>query len=138
VWNIVIDSRKLEARLRLSQSLSDIVQSVADAAVPQIMPCPRCKATGRTGKGEKETECPKCDGIGQVLRPADKESQKMALEMGELLNQRVPLIAQQFNSYKGGGADAGAPDMTDWTRSTDPLFEEHGRTGVTEAEVVNE
>lgn len=137
VWNLLIDNRKLAVRLNLSERLDGIVQAVAAAAVPTVVLCPKCKGlkTVKTKDSEYQ-ECPKCDGIGEILRPADKESQKMALEMGELLGVKVPLVAQQFNYMGGkGGPEVGAPDMTDWTRSTDKIFEEHN---VIEAEVVKE
>lgn len=140
-WNILVDSRKLEARVALSAKLPDIVGAVAEAAVPAIVKCRKCKGTGQiVAKGDDPpADCPKCDGYGEMLKPADKDSQKMALEMGDLLNQKVPLIAQQFNTYgRGGGADLGAPDMTEWSRSTDSIFEEHTTTRkAEEAELVD-
>lgn len=138
VWSILIDSRKTEARLKLSESLSQIVQSVADSAVPQIVNCPKC-VDGKVKTKEGEVDCERCGGLGEMVKEPDKESQKMALEMAEMINQKVPLIAQQFNSFKGGGGGAGSdvPDMSDWSRN-DSVFEEKHRSGVIEAEVVSQ
>lgn len=141
VWKLLIDSRRLEASIRLSSRLGEIVEAVADASLPQILDCPKCHGN-QTVPGKKEGDpavvCPMCNGVGSVVKPPDKDSQKMALEMGEMLNLKVPLIAQQFNSYqKGGSADAGAPDMSDWTRSTDAIFEEHGSSDIIDVEVVD-
>lgn len=136
VWNILIETRKLSARLALSEKLVDIVDSVTDAATTKIAICPRCDATGNE-PSENDSDPPKscstCGGSGKLVQPGDKESQKMALEIGEMLNVRVPLVAQQFNTFKptSGPAASDAPNMADWTRETDKLFEE-----VVDAEVV--
>lgn len=141
VWKLLIDSRRLEASIRLSSRLGEIVEAVADASLPQILECPKCNGR-QTVPGKKEgspdVTCPLCSGVGSVVKPPDKDSQKMALEMGEMLNLKVPLIAQQFNSYqKGGSQDAGAPDMSDWTRSTDAIFEEHSKSDIIDVEVID-
>jgi hypothetical protein len=129
VWHILIDTRKLSAKLVLSEKLTEIVQSVAEAAVTRVGDCPRCAGTGTiSGKkeGDADVTCTLCNGSRTIVREADKDSQKMALEMGELLNVKVPLVAQQFNSYKSGSngiAEAGVPNMTDWVRASDSIFE---------------
>lgn len=142
VWKLLIDSRRLEASIRLSSRLSEIVEAVADASIPQILECPKCHGNQSVpGKkeGDPSVTCPLCSGVGSVVKPPDKDSQKMALEMGEMLNLKVPLIAQQFNTYgKGGSSEMGAPDMSDWTRSTDAIFEEHTKPEAVEAEIINE
>lgn len=141
VWKLLIDSRRLEASIRLSSRLGEIVEAVADASLPQILDCPKCHGN-QTVPGKKEGDpavtCPMCNGVGSVVKPPDKDSQKMALEMGEMLNLKVPLIAQQFNSFqKGGSGDAGAPDMSEWTRSTDAIFEEHSKSDIIDVEVID-
>lgn len=137
VWNILIESRRLALKLHLSEAMLPVANTVIEQALPQIITCTQCK--GKTTVLDKqsgqEIECPKCFGLGEIVRPGDKDSQKVALEMGEMINQKVPLVAQQFNTYKGG-QDAGAPDLSEWTRSTDSAFEEHGKPRVQEAEIV--
>lgn len=139
VWNLLIDSRKLEARLKMSSRLSDIVTAVAEAAVPRIVTCPKCKGTGRekTKKGAEPVDCTLCNGVCQVVREPDKDSQKMALEIGELYNVKVPLVAQQFNTFnKQSTGSTEVPDMSEWTRATDAVFEERTKQPIIEAEVV--
>lgn len=136
VWNILIETRKLSARLALSEKLVDIVDSVTDAAITKTAECPRCAGSGREVAPEDGSDAPiclTCGGAGRLVQPGDKESQKMALEIGEMLNVRVPLVAQQFNTIKQSGTvgSTDAPNMSDWTRDTDKIFEE-----VIDAEVV--
>jgi hypothetical protein len=143
VWNILIDTRKLSAKLAISEKLVEIANSVAEAAVTRVVTCGRCKGEGYLPGKKKDdppTECTNCWGSRQIVIEGDLDRQKMALEMGELLNQKVPLIAQQFNSYKGGagGVELGVPDMGDWVRSSDGVFEESTAhsSSVQEAEIV--
>lgn len=144
VWQILIETRKTEARLQVSEGLRSIAAAVIEAAIPQVIQCPRCKGKKKNPprkKGDDWSDCTMCQGLGEILKPADRESQKMALEMGEMLNIKVPLVAQQFNSYSGqksGTYSEPVPDMADWSRSTDSVFEEHRSTTVVDAETVGE
>lgn len=135
VWTILTESRRLALRLHLSEAVVPVVDAVIDQSVAKVIDCLKCKGTGKVQSADIEIDCTVCYGTGSIVRPADRESQKMALELGELLNQKVPMIAQQFNTF-GRTSDAGAPDMTDWTRTTDSLFEEHGKARVIDVEVV--
>ncbi len=144
VWNILIDSRKLEAKLKLTGGLTQVIDAVLDAAIPQVIDCLRCTGRGWNPpkkKGDERSECQMCGGNGKILKPADKESQKMALEMSEMLGQKVPLVDQRQVHLHGPQGSGGVPipDMTDWTRNTDRTFDERdtNTASVVEAEVVD-
>jgi hypothetical protein len=131
VWTILIETRKLATRLRISERLPEVAEAVIDAAVASEIACPACF------NAKLDSPCTYCGGAGRVTRPGDKDAQKMALEIAEMLGKQGPLVANQYN-FGGKGpvqVNIDVPDMSDWSRSTDKVFEE--ATGeIIEAEVV--
>lgn len=145
VWQMVISLHKLDGDIRVARRIPQIMESIANEAIPQTIDCPKCKGVGTVpNKEDGRDDCPHCGGLGQLLIPADNDARKMALEAAGVIGQRGPLIDARSVHMGGGGSsggDVGAPDMTDWSRSTDHLFEERSayhKPAAEEAETVDE
>lgn len=59
------------------QRLPQVVEAVAQKALPGMVPCPRCAATAKDGDGQ----CRECGGKGEVYRRGDIKAQRLILEM---------------------------------------------------------
>ena len=137
VWRIVIDLHKLDGEIRVARRIPRIMEAMAVDAMPHTVECMQCRGTG-IGKPKKPSAdampedsiaepCVKCFGQGKMLIPADPEARKQALESAGILGQRGPLIDARSIHMGGGGAQGfQAPDMSEWSRSTDDAFEERG------------
>ena len=131
VWQAVIQLHRLDGELRVARRLPQMLESIADEAIPQVAKCgaPGCKdgLVTKTGKGGGEpvtTDCPKCDGLGQILVKADNDARKLALEVTGLIGQRGPLVdARQVHLSQ---TNVQLPDLSEWSRATDDIFEERG------------
>ncbi len=118
---------KSDAALRVARRIPTIMEQMAEECIPHYVPCPKC------GLGERSLDtaadvadaltdepkrvCTRCRGTRSILQPADNDVRKMILENQDLLGTKAPLIdARSVHIH-------GAPDMTDWSRSSDESME---------------
>lgn len=129
VWSAVIQFHKLDGELRVARRIPQMLESIADDAIPRVLKCgaPGCKdgQVTKNVKGQQVTaDCPKCSGHGQILVEADNDARKMALEVSGMIGQKGPLVdARQVHLSQ---TNVQLPDLSDWTRATDDVFEERG------------
>lgn len=142
-WGVLIASRKTEAAVRIANRLGEVVEAMITESLPQPIACTRCVSgiEPKRKPDDPDVTCRACGGTSTILQPPDNDVRKMVLEMAGMLNQKVPLIAQQFNRFDHPSGAVGVPDMADWSRSSDDVFEERRgggtlRNSVEEAEVV--
>ena len=62
-------------------------------AAPQRQVCPKCLGTSAAGQGP----CPLCQDSGYVQSEPELDRQKLALELGQLIEKKGGLIVQQNN-----------------------------------------
>lgn len=112
-----------ESALRIARGLPEIADAVVKAAVGPKVPCGDCGTTGEVifRESGKDTliPCPNCGGNGSIQLPGSLDHQKLAMEAAGVLQKGGNVVVPvQVN--------VGAPDITNWTRDTDAVFE--GRT----------
>lgn len=107
----------LQATRVVTEHLVAVVDDVMKRAQPYEITCPPCRGTGTyTPEPSKRVPnptpgpCEPCQGTGRLLQTPDLDRQKVALELGQLLQQRGGLTVQQNNlSLPGGGGAIGTP-----------------------------
>lgn len=85
----------IEATHRITESLVPVVVDVMARALPQDVPCPRCE--GRPAPPDT-TVCTRCHGVGTVVAPPDLQRQKLALELGHLIERHGGGVVVQQNA----------------------------------------
>lgn len=87
----IIVKAHLEATRAIASKLLPVVEDVMTRAAPFQVPCGVCSGTGKLLDPEKPEAppslCDQCLGAGQVLRLPDLERQKLALELGQLVQR---------------------------------------------------
>jgi hypothetical protein len=82
----------IESTHLIAGKLPAVVDDVMTRAAPQRVVCPTCAgAAGAAGA------CAACGGRGYVLTEPELDRQKLALELGHLLEKKGGLIVQQNN-----------------------------------------
>ena len=131
VLDAITSMYRTDAGLRVARRLPGILESMAEEAEPHLAPCPRCSVGGVDEEDIADSvadkmngkKCPRCRGKRFVVVAADNDVRKMVLETQQLIGQRGPLVdARQLHLHSGGRA-VGMPDMTDWSRGSDAVFE---------------
>ena len=74
--------------------LPPVVDDVMTRAAPQVSTCPACLGVSTAGQGP----CATCNSTGRVQTEPDLDRQKLALELGQLLEKKGGLIVQQNNA----------------------------------------
>jgi hypothetical protein len=135
---VIVDMYKTDSELRLARKSPEIMEALAADATPQVVVCPMCYGlkeitpeTPKKGKkGPKLAElsadqpdpepitCPMCAGRGTIIKPADQDARKLALDALGFTGKNTPTVAIQQN-FTGT-----APDMSKWSRNSDAAFEE--------------
>jgi hypothetical protein len=82
----------IDAAQRITQELPAIVADVMRRALPLPEPCPRCYGAPTT---PGTSDCPACRGVGTVLVAPDLDRQKLALELGRLIERKAGVMVQQ-------------------------------------------
>lgn len=73
----------IEAAHVIARHLPPIVEDVMRRATPQVLICPDCD-----GDAARKILCRTCAATGQVLSEPDLDRQKLALELGQLLERK--------------------------------------------------
>jgi hypothetical protein len=76
----------------ITEKLVPVVVDVMQRAVPHVIICPRCHATPTT---PGTSACPECNGTGKVESVPDLQRQKLALELGRLIERKAGVVMQQ-------------------------------------------
>jgi hypothetical protein len=92
----------VEASHIIAQKLPPVVLDVMTRATPQRRLCGACLGASADGQGP----CRVCDSTGYVQSEPDLDRQKLALELGQLLEKKGGLIVQQNNLAATLGATA--------------------------------
>jgi len=86
----------------VARRLVGVVDDVMTRAQPHPVPCEACGGTGQTtlppsapDKRPEPMGCPTCQGKGTVTRLPDLDRQKVALELGQLLDRKGGISIQQ-------------------------------------------
>lgn len=73
----------IEAAHLIARALPPVVEDVMRRATPQLVPCPECG-----GDPVRKVLCPACAASGQVRTEPELDRQKLALEIGGLLERK--------------------------------------------------
>jgi hypothetical protein len=153
VLRIIVESYTADGELVVARQLPRLLGGLAEAGIERIEDCAVCSEPPGPGKvnivtidddGREVTLTAPCGMCvnGRVVVPADLTAAKLALEAVGVIGQRGPAVAVQVNNNggrrggRGGAEDTGAPDMSEWSRSTDAVYEERRNSVVEEAEQV--
>jgi hypothetical protein len=60
--------------------LQDVMADITEEALSHQGPCPRCDGIGHVMRENGEAPCPVCDGVGKVRVPADDKACRLYLE----------------------------------------------------------
>lgn len=138
---MVLDAYRSEASLVAARGIPQVMKAVVDAAVDRVADCYVCGGSGFVieqvlSEGgqvvDRRLKCRNCL-LGKVRYPASFDAQRLAAEITGMTGKGVPQTAIQNNRYFFGqppprGAlppapDDAAPNLVDWTRSSDAAFE---------------
>lgn len=137
VLKAIMSMHSADADLRVARRLPDIMEQMAAESAPRLVPCPQCQESARSVDeavanvtadvltDATAVRCRRCRNRGVIIQDADNDVRKMLLEAAGKLGVRGPLVdARSVTLVNGRNArDVGAPDMTDWSRTTDTAFE---------------
>jgi hypothetical protein len=105
----------LQATRIVTENLVAVVDDVMTRAQPFAITCDACKGTGTfTPEPAKKLPnpspepCRACNATGRLMQIPDLDRQKVALELGQMLQQRG-LVVQQNNLTVPTGGSIGAP-----------------------------
>ncbi len=87
------NAKKQEGIARMSIKLPDIMEEIAEDALPTDEPCMRCDGTGQLKKGP----CLHCRSTGSIRVKGDLDNCKLVLEMAGLIGKRGSGQAVQIN-----------------------------------------
>lgn len=94
----------LEATERITKHLVAVVEDVMRRALPLAEPCPRCQGAPTT---PDTIPCTVCEGRGTLLIEPSLDRQKLALELGHLIERRAGgSVVMQQNTIATGGTIA--------------------------------
>jgi hypothetical protein len=121
----------IQATHIIASRLPPIVDDVMTRAAPQASVCPTCAGAAAAGS------CPTCGGTGRVMSTPDLDRQKLALELGQLLEKKGGLIVQQNNTVAALGSSA-APGALEQLQQAvgDLLFGGNRRDDEIEADII--
>jgi len=93
---------QIESTQVVAQRLVGVVDDVMRRAQPHPVPCEACGGSGQTllpasapDKRPEPMGCPTCQGKGTRIALPDLDRQKVALELGQLLDRRGGISIQQ-------------------------------------------
>lgn len=104
---------QLHAQHRIATHLVDVVEDVMTRAKPIEIPCDGCKGMGTVSPPGKPDDppmpCGMCRGTGRTLTLPELDRQKVALDLGRMLQKGPsgPLVAVQQNFGAGGEGGSG-------------------------------
>ena len=103
----------LEATKTIADKLLPVVEDVMTRAAPFRVPCGICRGTGRVADPDDPeappTSCEECLGHGEVMRLPDLDRQKLALELGQLVQRTSGVnVLQQNLQLQAPSASQGA------------------------------
>jgi hypothetical protein len=75
----------------IASRLPPIVEDVMTRAAPQKVICPKCLGTSAAGQGP----CVLCNDTGIIQSEPDLDRQKLALELGQLVEKKGGILMQQ-------------------------------------------
>lgn len=84
----------IEAAHLITRRLPPIIADVMERALPGTAECPRCHGIPTTLDCPP---CPQCEGSGTIPTEPDLDRQKLALELGRLLERKAGVVMQQNN-----------------------------------------
>jgi hypothetical protein len=123
----------VEASRLIAKKLRPVVDDVMTRAAPQRRLCSTCLGTSQAAGAEP---CLPCDSTGYVWSEPDLDRQKLALELGQLLEKKGGLIVQQTTTLATLGASAGGSLEQLQQAVGDLLFGERGSGEVIEAAAI--
>jgi hypothetical protein len=95
----LITRAHIEATHLIVSQLTPVVADVMRRAAPIVTICPSCQGAAAGGAAP----CLTCNSTGQVQTEPDLERQKVALELGQLLEKKGGIVMQQ-NTLAAAGA----------------------------------
>jgi len=100
----------IQATHIIAAKLPPVVKDVMMRAAPQDQPCPVCGGTTtivEPGLGRPPSPCPNCGATGIVRTEPDLDRQKLALELGHLIEKRGGPLLQQTQNILAASATPG-------------------------------
>jgi hypothetical protein len=106
----MITKAHLVAYKAITDAIVPVVEDVMRRAAPYRIPCYGCGGGKQIDDPEKPgtlITCPQCAGAGELLQLPDLDRQKLALELGQLVQKSAGLQIQQntLNLQPGAGND---------------------------------
>ena len=78
----------LTGQLTMLNQLPDVLADITEDALSHQGPCPRCDGIGHVMRENGEAACPVCDGSGEVRVPADANAVRLYLEIIGVIGPR--------------------------------------------------
>jgi hypothetical protein len=78
----------LWGKIQMLNHLPDVMADIAVDALSREGPCPRCDGIGHVMRENGQAPCPACAGSGKVRVPGDADARRMLLEIIGLIGPR--------------------------------------------------
>jgi hypothetical protein len=78
----------LSGQMYMLNHLQDVMADITQEALSRQGPCPRCDGIGRVMRENGEAPCPECKGVGEVRVPADENARRLYLEVIGVIGPR--------------------------------------------------
>jgi hypothetical protein len=78
----------LWGKIQMLNHLPDIMEDIAVDALSREGPCPRCDGIGHVMRESGQAPCPVCDGAGKVRVPGDAHARRLLFEIIGLIGPR--------------------------------------------------
>jgi hypothetical protein len=111
--DLIRKNRVAEGMIRMTQHVPDIMQGVAEDALSTQEFCPKCQGIGSVfdplnkndDGGQVPMDCPQCKGTGEIRKSGDAGARKLVFEAIGLTGKQGPLVAVQNNTLNVGDDD---------------------------------
>lgn len=118
---------QLDSNIKVAEKLPAVVSNVMEKSVPHKVRCPTCDGL--------ENSCKRCKGKGWIDKEPNREDQKIALELGGLLNKKGPLVNVN-NVNQQNNVFASADMFKNFRDATDKVLYGPGSDDIVDAEKV--
>ena len=123
----------IEATAIIARKLPPVVADVMTRAAPVDLPCEDCDGKGtlqkRVGHALIDSPCRTCSGTGTVRSTPDLDRQKLALELGQLTQQRggLSIVQQNLNAASAASAALSSGPLEQLQQAVGDLLFSPGR-----------
>lgn len=117
---------QLRATKVITEKLEAVVEDVMRRAAPYEIPCYECGGSGQVADPDTPARppvtCRQCAGQGKVLQLPDLDRQKVALELGQLVQKAGGINIQQNTLVAGEGSRGPGGSLVDLQQAVRELL----------------